>query len=206
MTTYENAPATLMLATHCCVCGRPLLDSDSVEMGIGPTCRGKTGFTAEPNWDAVCTSLGLFAQGTDDMQRLYLFEAAMSHLEDRGKVDTHKMSNLITRYIAAGWRTDCKIGHLIDAVQHMGRPELADILRERLYEVRIVQSGNEDLLVYTPYNDTFRDCMWRGRVGRWDKPAKAYRVPVCNKQALFQALKTAYAGTNAHGPKGEFRL
>ena len=43
MSSYENAPATIMLATHCCCCGRPLVDAISVELGIGPECRnGRT--------------------------------------------------------------------------------------------------------------------------------------------------------------------
>jgi hypothetical protein len=37
--SYESAPATKMLATHCMVCARPLLDAVSVELGIGPDCR-----------------------------------------------------------------------------------------------------------------------------------------------------------------------
>ena len=37
--SYENAPATHMLATNCALCGRPLLDAVSVEIGIGPVCR-----------------------------------------------------------------------------------------------------------------------------------------------------------------------
>ena len=41
---YENAPATRMLATNCAVCGRPLVDSISVEVGIGPECRKKYGY------------------------------------------------------------------------------------------------------------------------------------------------------------------
>jgi len=44
---YENAPATVMLATHCAVCARPLVDSVSVETGIGPDCRKKHGYGAE---------------------------------------------------------------------------------------------------------------------------------------------------------------
>lgn len=42
--SYENAPATLMLATHCAACGRPLVDADSVETGMGPDCREKYGY------------------------------------------------------------------------------------------------------------------------------------------------------------------
>lgn len=44
---YENAPATKMLATYCAVCARPLLDSVSVEIGIGPECRKKYGYYAQ---------------------------------------------------------------------------------------------------------------------------------------------------------------
>ena len=40
MSSYTNAPACQMLATHCCACGRPLVDAISVSMGIGPECRG----------------------------------------------------------------------------------------------------------------------------------------------------------------------
>ncbi len=42
--SYEEAPATKMLATHCIFCSRPLLDASSVEAGIGPICRGKVGY------------------------------------------------------------------------------------------------------------------------------------------------------------------
>lgn len=37
--SYEDAPATRMLATHCACCGRPLVDAVSVEAGMGPECR-----------------------------------------------------------------------------------------------------------------------------------------------------------------------
>lgn len=42
--SYENAPATILLATHCAVCRRPLCDARSVEIGMGPDCREKYGF------------------------------------------------------------------------------------------------------------------------------------------------------------------
>ena len=38
---YQDAPACKLIATHCCACGRPLLDAVSVENGIGPVCREK---------------------------------------------------------------------------------------------------------------------------------------------------------------------
>jgi hypothetical protein len=45
--SYENAPATKMLATSCACCGRPLVDAKSVEVGIGPDCREKYGYDTE---------------------------------------------------------------------------------------------------------------------------------------------------------------
>ena len=39
--TYEAAPAVALLATHCALCGRPLLDAPSVECGMCPICRAK---------------------------------------------------------------------------------------------------------------------------------------------------------------------
>jgi hypothetical protein len=44
---YETAPATQLLATHCAVCARPLVDAKSVEIGIGPDCRRKHGFDVD---------------------------------------------------------------------------------------------------------------------------------------------------------------
>lgn len=37
--SYEDAPATKMLATHCAACGKDLVDAASVEAGLGPVCR-----------------------------------------------------------------------------------------------------------------------------------------------------------------------
>lgn len=46
-TGYENAPQTQLLATHCAVCARPLVDSVSVETGMGPICREKYGYNVD---------------------------------------------------------------------------------------------------------------------------------------------------------------
>lgn len=48
--SYEDAPSTQLVATHCAVCNRPLVDAVSVETGIGPDCRARYGYDvqAEP--------------------------------------------------------------------------------------------------------------------------------------------------------------
>lgn len=50
--SYENAPATKLLATACACCGRALVDAVSVETGIGPDCREKYGVTFDTTNDA----------------------------------------------------------------------------------------------------------------------------------------------------------
>lgn len=45
--TYENAPASSLLATNCLCCNRPLVDAASVEAGIGPICREKYGYNSQ---------------------------------------------------------------------------------------------------------------------------------------------------------------
>lgn len=45
--SYESAPATLLVATHCAACSKPLVDAVSVETGIGPECRKKHGFMVD---------------------------------------------------------------------------------------------------------------------------------------------------------------
>jgi len=47
--SYADAPATALVATHCCLCGRPLVDAESVERGIGPVCADKYGAEVGPS-------------------------------------------------------------------------------------------------------------------------------------------------------------
>ena len=49
---YEDAPATKMLATHCAVCARSLVDAVSVNSGIGPECRKKWGYFVDVDEEA----------------------------------------------------------------------------------------------------------------------------------------------------------
>lgn len=43
--SYETLNSTRILATRCAVCARPLRDAVSVELGIGPDCREKYGYS-----------------------------------------------------------------------------------------------------------------------------------------------------------------
>ncbi len=86
--SYEDAPATKMLATSCCVCGRPLLDATSVEIGMGPTCREKYGY-GDPVPEAARTE----ANGL--VQRAALIQSQ----------NPQEMTEIVTRLNALGLRT-----------------------------------------------------------------------------------------------------
>lgn len=62
MSTYENAPATKLLATNCACCGRALVDAVSVETGVGPDCREMHGY-AEAQGDADWARADRFLDG-----------------------------------------------------------------------------------------------------------------------------------------------
>src|SRR6266567_2564619 len=44
---YEQEAGTVMLATSCLICGRPLRDPESIERGVGPYCAQKHAMFAE---------------------------------------------------------------------------------------------------------------------------------------------------------------
>jgi hypothetical protein len=67
--SYENAPATKMLATHCCACARPLLDAASVTAGLGPHCRAKHGVPNDLD------------EETRERANKLIFECAQEHVD-----------------------------------------------------------------------------------------------------------------------------
>lgn len=95
MSTYESAPAVQLVATTCCVCGRPLLDAVSVKSGIGPICAEKTGYGREsmPEAERVevnrlvyeLAALGRDARAVDRLPRLRAlgFHDLVQRVEER---------------------------------------------------------------------------------------------------------------------------
>lgn len=107
---HDNAPATTLLATHCAVCGRALVDAQSVETGIGPICRQRyfsnEALTESARVEAnaivyrVAAALsadptdGTLAQVSTDLQRLRDLGAdtiVTQILNNRGRLATIKL-------------------------------------------------------------------------------------------------------------------
>ena len=200
-----------LVATTCCVCATPLADATSVELGIGPTCRKRLAkldvvAATSPDWDAVTDALADFAAiDRSDTDRLALFEMGMDQIVLARAGIAHKLANLITHYIAATQVQRDSIGGLILAIERMGRPNLAEALRKRQYEIRIEAVGDM-LHVFTPFAESFKTAMWKRALGCWNRDFKCYVVPGSRKADLHVALVESYSGMRAIGPNGDFTI
>lgn len=84
MSSYENAPATKLLATHCCICRHPLLDAKSVEAGIGPDCREKHGYNIDVSEEARLEANKLVHQAACEQDESYVVLCIADQLRELG--------------------------------------------------------------------------------------------------------------------------
>lgn len=177
--SYENAPATYLLATHCICCGKPLVDSASVEAGIGPVCRKKSGYASEvteENRQAANKLIHKVSTTTDTDEKV----EALNALFDLGLVQvvTALLKSVATVKIAT-----TPVGH-----KH-GAGRLA---------VKVPYSGGWD----SPEVQALRKVpgQW------WDKESKCNTFPQSSKGALWAVLKQYHHGEIGVGPKGVFKV
>lgn len=207
--SHDNAHATILVATHCCMCGRALVDADSVECGIGPKCRKNAEPDCAPDWTAVTEWLGRwYGRDAANEERRDDFERSMAKMEggefaEKVRLDERDLANRLTHYIAAVQHDErrAEVGELIMVLRSLGRLRLADALASRLYEIRVREEAGE-LLVRAPYSSAFDACV----PGRWDDDRWCYRVPAASRPALASALRAVFAGVKGFGPKGEFTM
>lgn len=187
---YENAPATKMVATHCAICSKPLVDADSVEAGIGPHCRKRHGYgvpNGDPDWNRAAE---LLLAGGMDPQTLPCWGE-----------DAHKASNVLTHQVAAGLGGKLILARLVAAVEALGYSRLARAMGKALGAV-VVERGETNLRVKAPYSETFNLNVRRVPGQRWNREEKVREVPVESAKALWVALKNSYdAGTLVFGSK-----
>lgn len=200
---YENSPALALVATRCALCSRPLLDAESVECGMGPTCRARHG-------------------AGDQLRSPNLFEAARLTvlLPDALRERAHQLSLFGTERELANWAvsrvaalhgtadTEEVVDLLVLIVAAAGFVRLAGVLADRHSRqvVRVTVEGF-DLVVDAPYNEAFvaATLRWRGR--RWDREAKVLRLPVASRSALWASLQENFGrGTMVVGDQGMKRI
>jgi hypothetical protein len=211
--SYESAPATKMLATQCACCGRPLVDAASIEAGMGPICRKQHGYAAAqvaPDWKSVLSE----TDGALSVSEILGFrhEAAteLNLLEASwllGGLETRRVANALVHRIAVD-QDGPQVLQLTNAIRALGFTKLADRIAHRLAKIVITVEGDA-LFVEAPFSDAkveaFRKVPGRSR----DKDRGRYgadRFPLTSKRSLFTALKSAFPGATAVGPKGLFTI
>lgn len=185
--SYETAPATKMLATHCACCARPLVDATSVETGVGPECRKKHGYTE--------------AQGPADMVAAAPIAAGLGIASDNARELANKAVHLIAHEASGGELTAVRLGAAINLLQVLGYIKLANRCSARVCSIEI-EGALSILIVRTPYNETFLNASRRIAGRRWDKALKATTFPKEARPAVWAALQAAFPGHYLRSAKG----
>lgn len=176
--THEDSPVTALVATHCCLCGRALTDAVSLERGIGPVCAEKHGVDGEhgaTDWAAVARLVpaALVVEG-----------------------DARRTANRVLYRVSAS-RDSAEVPALVEGLRALGFATVADRLTERLAEEGAVTVRREGdvLRVEAPFNPAFNEALRAAAPGRrWDREAKAWRVPATARAGLWSALREVFRG------------
>lgn len=140
---YENAPATMMLATHCVCCGRALVDAVSVECGMGETCRTKHGFYDATPLTPV--TKGPFGVGTPEVDGAVGTAVDSNNLRRAANVLVHfaAANQRTTAAVLAGWR-----------VRQLGFDRLSTAILRRNAAIEITVADGW-LWLRCPYSEEF---------------------------------------------------
>lgn len=177
--SYENAVATKLLATHCCCCGRSLVDATSVELGIGPECRNGATDGIDEQQRTLCNKL--------------TYQAALA--AQQGQVE-------IVRQCAEAIR-NLGLENLADKV------ESRFVNAEKSIKIVITEANNLFYVStpYKRSMGAEFASSWRKIQGRrWMNNKNVIPITDNNRQLLWQLLKTYFPGHYGKGPKGVFRV
>lgn len=175
--SYTEAPACQLLATHCCCCGRPLVDSVSVELGIGPECRKGFDGGIDSSTQGECNKL----------------TRAAAVAAQNGNVER-------VREIAAQIRA---MG--LDVLA--SKVEKRFVNAERLAKITIVENGGMLAVETPYKRSRSQDFVdaWRSIPGRRWIHGKNM-IPVSSKSQLWSLLKRFFPGEFGKGPQGVFKI
>ena len=178
--SYENAPATRLIATHCACCARPLVDAASVERGVGPECARKYGYDdaqGTPDWDAAEKVL------------LAAYGAGEGDLRTKHGEDAHKAVNVLVHYVAAAPADSS--APAVAAIALLGFEKLARTLALRLGAITVVTEGSM-LVVKTPFSEAFNAAVRQVPGASWNAERKVRVVPAMQRMQLWAAIKKAF--------------
>ncbi len=102
------------------------------------------------------------------------------------------------------WRS--KVVEAVARLRSLGFTSLAERILGAVKPDVIVSYEADELVIQTPYNESFVAYV-RGIPGRrWDSHAKANRFPVSAKREVWFALRNTLSGMLGNGPKGDFLI
>lgn len=200
---YEQSPAVDLVATNCALCGRPLLDADSVECGMGPTCRARHMGVCEVYGVSLSRDATALVGALPDGLRERAEELVVAG--DARSLANWAVNRIAALGLAAG---DDVADRLVLIVAAAGYVRLAAQLAERHSRVvvNVLRDGAE-LVVSAPYNAAFVECTRHFRGRRWDAKEKTTRFPVAARAGLWGALADSFgAGTMVVGANGIRRI
>ena len=183
--SYENAPATRLVAKACCICGRPLLEAESIRSGIGPVCAEKTGFGRESLAPAVRAEANRVIYELAALQKTASAIPRLARLRALGFIE---IADRIEK------RLETLVVVQIDFVEALGlvvsvpRLEDAAVFDRLVADLRAVPGRR---WIEVP-----------GRNGKFNVIPDA-RSSI---HALYKALARAFAGVPTRSPKGLFLM
>lgn len=225
--SYETAPATIMLATQCACCRRPLVDAVSIETGMGPVCRKRHGFNAADtaaDWSAVAGAM-LAASGhnfaalteratTGDADAVLVLEDALRERLPECSVESwltknaRELANAMVHRIAVEGLS-IRTAPLVEGVRALGFATLANVLTDRAAAIRI-ERENGRIYVTAPFSERFLDYGKRIPSRRWvpneGKKGGRTSFEAAYGTLVLEALRRSFPDALVAGPKGLFQL
>jgi len=166
-----------MLASHCIICGRPLVDAISVSVGMGPECRQHNDAGISPQVQEACNKLthdAALAAQNGDIESIYKYADEIERLGLKVLADKVRK-----RFVNAKKNVKIRIREV----------------NGKLY-VKTPFRRNADFIT-----------AWREIEGRrYDYANKENVVPIEAKPQVWTLLQRFWPGFYGEGPKGLFRV
>lgn len=201
--SYENSAAAKFVATHCGICGRPLVDAESVSAGIGPICADKYGLDRSPSGisdfeSSVASISSCKFQPIDN----YFIGISEQNARKAANALVYTISAIAGQLEFTDVSMNPDLRFMADAVHHLGYVELASIIKERLdnwveklskkVKIKIVKV-EDNYEVSSPYSKRFLDAVHSNCPGNvWSANRKIRKISVHQKDALIKSLVYAY--------------
>jgi hypothetical protein len=173
---YENSVQCRLLATHCCVCGKALVDATSVQLGIGPDCRNNVNQGISEETRKACN--------------LLTYDAAIA-AQEGNVVKIRKISEMIR---------DLGLDILADKIIERFKNA------ERLAKIKIVDTEGGIIVKTPHKRSADFVTEWRKIPGRRYKGAGKNFVPTSSKRDVWELIKKWFPGEYGVGPQGAFKV